>query len=368
MKKRLLMISTFLLSFIILITNVNAAQELTCAYGDGGWTQKPVKLVQNKDGTLFKYTASHGTYLGITETKWEKFDVKITNFKYKSEESDKYSSDFLDENGNLSSCPSCLNYATAGADKIEAYNKVKDKCDTGFVPLDDSKNEALTEEKTIEKTSQEVKQKMQEYQMNYCKYVLYTDTNATYVDKDITKIVELYYNENSFNFTEGYTTKFTANDIISKNEGSCPEKIYSYYNDLVPDQEMFYVNSKEKPSPNRTWILTGQQNYSSSPSDNQVPTTDDACQLLGDDTIKLIDDIMRIIRIIVPLLLIVLGMTDFLRATFSDNEDNMKKDRERFIKRIIAAIIVFIVPMFVHLVLNVANSVWIDISPETCIK
>ena len=35
MKKRLLMISTFLLSFIILITNVNAAQELTCAYGDG---------------------------------------------------------------------------------------------------------------------------------------------------------------------------------------------------------------------------------------------------------------------------------------------------------------------------------------------
>ena len=78
MKKRLLMISTFLLSFIILITNVNAAQELTCAYGDGGWTQKPVKLVQDKDGTLFKYTASHGTYLGITETKWEKFDVKIS--------------------------------------------------------------------------------------------------------------------------------------------------------------------------------------------------------------------------------------------------------------------------------------------------
>ena len=77
---------------------------------------------------------------------------------------------------------------------------------------------------------------------------------------------------------------------------------------------------------------------------------------------------MKVIRIAVPILLVVLGMTDFLRATFSDNEDNMKKDRDRFIKRIIAAIIVFIVPIFVNLVLNIANTVWGSINKETCIK
>ena len=46
----------------------------------------------------------------------------------------------------------------------------------------------------------------------------------------------------------------------------------------------------------------------------------------------------------------------------------MKKDRDRFIKRIIAAIIVFIVPIFVNLVLNIANTVWGSINKETCIK
>ena len=77
---------------------------------------------------------------------------------------------------------------------------------------------------------------------------------------------------------------------------------------------------------------------------------------------------MGLIRIAVPIILIVFGIVDFFRATFSDNEDNMKKDRERFIKRIIAAIIVFIVPMFVHLVLTIANNVWGYINPETCVK
>lgn len=90
--------------------------------------------------------------------------------------------------------------------------------------------------------------------------------------------------------------------------------------------------------------------------------------MLGDDVIEIIDDVMKIIRIAVPILLIVFGMTDFLRATFSDSEENIKKDRDRFIKRIIAAIIVFIVPIFVDLVLHLANKVWSNINPETCIK
>ncbi len=94
-----------------------------------------------------------------------------------------------------------------------------------------------------------------------------------------------------------------------------------------------------------------------------------SCEELFDNDIKeLINTIMNWIRIIVPILLIVFGIMDFTKATFDKNEDDMKKSREKFIKRIIAAVFVFLVPIFVNLILEIANSVWSNISPDTCIK
>lgn len=94
-----------------------------------------------------------------------------------------------------------------------------------------------------------------------------------------------------------------------------------------------------------------------------------SCEELFDEDIKeLINTIMKWIRIIVPILLIVFGIMDFTKATFDKNEDDMKKSREKFIKRIIAAVFVFLVPIFVNLILEIANSVWSNISPDTCVK
>lgn len=46
----------------------------------------------------------------------------------------------------------------------------------------------------------------------------------------------------------------------------------------------------------------------------------------------------------------------------------MKKSREKFIKRIIAAVAVFLVPIFVNLILDLANMAWNNISSDTCIR
>ena len=77
---------------------------------------------------------------------------------------------------------------------------------------------------------------------------------------------------------------------------------------------------------------------------------------------------MKWIRIFVPILLIGLGVLDFAKATFAKSEDDMKKIREKFIKRIVAAVLVFLAPIFVNLLLELANSVWEWINPNTCIK
>ena len=71
---------------------------------------------------------------------------------------------------------------------------------------------------------------------------------------------------------------------------------------------------------------------------------------------------------IVPILLIVFGIIDFATAVFSSKEDDMKKRRETFIKRIVAAVLVFLAPILVNFLLNIANDAWNWINPDTCLK
>lgn len=102
-------------------------------------------------------------------------------------------------------------------------------------------------------------------------------------------------------------------------------------------------------------------------SDNEVVINN--CEdLIGSEGRKLINTLMKWMRIAVPILLIVFGIIDFATALFSSKEDDMKKKRETFIKRIIAAVLVFLAPILVNLLLDIANDVWNWINPDTCLK
>lgn len=53
--------------------------------------------------------------------------------------------------------------------------------------------------------------------------------------------------------------------------------------------------------------------------------------------------IILIIKIVVPILLIIFGMIDLAKAVMAQKEDEIKKGQQTFIKRLIAAAIVFFV-------------------------
>lgn len=68
---------------------------------------------------------------------------------------------------------------------------------------------------------------------------------------------------------------------------------------------------------------------------------------------KLIREILNIVRIIVPIMLIVLSVFDILKVVMNpDEEKNMKK---KLTNRLLAAIIVFLVPTLVNLVMDVVD-------------
>lgn len=59
--------------------------------------------------------------------------------------------------------------------------------------------------------------------------------------------------------------------------------------------------------------------------------------------------LMNIICIIVPIVLIILGSIDLFKAVTAGKDEEIKKKQQTLIKRIIAGIIVFLVPTIVSL-------------------
>ena len=83
-----------------------------------------------------------------------------------------------------------------------------------------------------------------------------------------------------------------------------------------------------------------------------VQAADDCNGLLTVEAMKFIEEIIGYIRILVPILLIVLGSVDFANAIISGDQDALKKSGSKFMKRAIAAVAVFFVPLLVKVLLT----------------
>lgn len=176
--------------------------------------------------------------------------------------------------------------------------------------------------------------------------------------------------------------KGLLNSYENRKRGSngCPNYLY-YINHLYQDgwseehTNEFTLDSKKftlehncdqnKVCNDKIYKLKTENSGSNNFHENTYDTCD---KLIGTGVKEMINEIMKWVRIAVPLLLVGLGIFDFAKATFSSKEEDMKKDRERFIKRIIAAVLVFLAPILINLILDLANNVWNWINPETCIK
>jgi len=88
--------------------------------------------------------------------------------------------------------------------------------------------------------------------------------------------------------------------------------------------------------------------------------------LLGDDLIEKINSYLNIIKIAVPIIIIAFGIIDFSKAIVL-GDDEMKKAKNNFIKRLGIAVLVFLTPTIINIILTIANKVWTFINPDTCV-
>lgn len=80
----------------------------------------------------------------------------------------------------------------------------------------------------------------------------------------------------------------------------------------------------------------------------------------------LIDEILQYPRIIVPILVIALGIIDLAKAVIASKEDEMKKAQKTFVKRVIIGVAFFFIPLFVDIIMDLADIVWEGLGYTTC--
>ncbi|HHW68915.1 MAG TPA: hypothetical protein GX747_01060 [Tenericutes bacterium] len=78
--------------------------------------------------------------------------------------------------------------------------------------------------------------------------------------------------------------------------------------------------------------------------------------------------ILDIIKYGGVILAIGLGMFDFAKAVFSDEADANKKAGQKFVKRLISAVIIFIVPLILQIFLNIIEIDGVDLDNPFCIQ
>lgn len=360
MNKKVLLTIITIISMVLCINKVDAATELTCVYKAGTILvgQKATKIVQYADGTKKAFINSKRREPKADDDAW----FHAENASFKSDE-------------ELQSCPNFIDYSGRAVITFREEEK------NGFT-------ERIQEIKGVEDKHQITKDEnyVSNEKSNWddeissnkwlkgCKY------KRLNVDNDY---VYLYFNKENLRMVDGDTVLpvYTGNKMTSQYQkycdidvnklikeygtNKCPTNIYVNTINTTRDTTTIIYSLSRQSSNMITYIYTGGSHEDNS---NDKSDVDNCGKLFGPDLVNIINDVMKWIRIAVPILLIGFGILDFTKATFSKSEDDMKKIREKFFKRIAAAVLVFLAPYFINLILRLANSVWGWISPETCIK
>lgn len=70
----------------------------------------------------------------------------------------------------------------------------------------------------------------------------------------------------------------------------------------------------------------------------------------------IVTSIITVIKIVVPILLIIFGMIDLVKAVTAGKEDEIKKAQSTFIKRLVIGILVFFVIILVQMLVSFVSN------------
>lgn len=409
---KLCFVFVFMITLFSFNMKVDAAQELTCLY-EKELTHSKILLIQYSDGSRVIFTNKDNA--GIDGTGWFRTDFNTDNF----------GDDVVLTNGSLTSCPNYVN--TIDSENIKFYNDVSffsisewtgKKIEDGGI-FDVVKEPAyssvvksnLSNDLSVEETCSSDYWLVNELDNSKytasCLYRYLLDDNTCHLVQVNFGSRELqiteYDSRKGFEFSgmysyvdvisnDMYFTKqmsgnfrinkdFSANSLLDVTNGTCINAIKVKRNagnlssetltDLYTETEVslkgkgntyYLVNTKgNNPITNEELTMDRISNI------EIMKTEIDSCEdLFGEEIAGIFKSAWNFVKIFIPILLFGLGCLDFAKAIFAGKEEDMKKAQSKFIKRIIIAVVIFLVPVILGFLLNIANGIWGNIGSDIC--
>ena len=162
--------------------------------------------------------------------------------------------------------------------------------------------------------------------------------------------------EDMFNCFKVHRKSDNTDTYIVMKEGSSPDagsNVSSQYQDYSYETKSMDVCLKEIKN-NSYGVVDDIKCDSSYKKGNYV-----YCGNIGKIPKKipeLISWFITIVEIIVPIILVIMGAIDFLKAITSQKEDEIKKGQQIFIKRLITGLLIFFIIAIVKLLIGVVSS------------
>ena len=398
MKSKLLYILTIILTLFTFNTSVNAAQELTCVYEKGLLTNK-VMFTQDADGNKIVYTNEEDK--SRNDFGWKRHKGYKIDFKYKGENK------VQDDSGNFITCPQyamlsgdtllTLTFSYSLSQELEPNGEYKELTIPELEPetIDGISDNLYCS--TLKSTDSIMIEELGVYDIA-CVYALdisalILNTNGEIITHEGCHIIQINAKESGQMFFkqaypalpgEGLGVSFDRNqsvnfdNFLSLNKGWCPNKIYvnNSNNNISMTTTTIGLYEETGYRPYELYKTVGKnlkngEEYKNGTDDDtgyinsnigSIISYDSCAELFADDDgkklLSILKKIYNLIRIAIPTLLIGLGILDFAKAIFSGDEDKMKKAQEKFIKRVIIGVCIFLIPTIISFILEIYNSVW----------
>jgi molybdate-binding protein len=187
-------------------------------------------------------------------------------------------------------------------------------------------------------------------------YVAYGKSTATLDDNS----------ESIINWSKANGTSYLIKDYVKENN-TCPEYLVLKLESGINGYEVHAATSKDEAEKLAVQLVgqryvaalknvkntTDTSTTSNSTSTSEDLSISDVCTQTGVlKSFRFLGYLLFIAKILIPIILIITGSIDFGRAVVASNQDAVSKAAKTFATRIVAGVIVFLIPTVVNFVFN----------------
>lgn len=193
-----------------------------------------------------------------------------------------------------------------------------------------------------------------------------TDQTGTVYSDWHTNTDEIIYDSSldKYKDKDGHFTKCPSSKSTRKNGSG---QVTFYGNNDGAEKLESKSNKVETIETNRKATVKASEKFTIDMKFTKI--TISSCEDLfkgAEDLLDMIKSVITIVKIAIPLILIVTGTMDFAQAIFSSNEDGIKKAQGKFTKRVIMAVVIFLIPSVLKVLLSIAHSIWPIVDATLC--